>query len=92
MLSRPLAIGITILVSVVWASINAAALLSPERYDVDNGINAIFMLVLGAVLGLTPKREQVDRARRAIARRRQQVLPDEEEGPDTNAPSRGDGP
>jgi hypothetical protein len=69
-LSRPLALGLAILVAVVWATSIAAALVFPDRYEIDTEINAIFAIVVGAVFGLTPKRDQVGNARRALGRRR----------------------
>jgi hypothetical protein len=97
-LSRPLAVGFAILVATMWAASIAAALIWPERYDISTELNTIFMIVAGAVLGLTPKREQVAAARRVLARRRgeepeQTTSPadaDPDGGPDST--TRGDSP
>jgi len=66
-LSRPLAIGIAILVSIVWAANLVVGALYPERHDAT--INAIFAIIVGAVFGLTPKRDVLQNARQRLARR-----------------------
>lgn len=65
MISRPLAIAITILVAIVWAGSVAVGLLYPDR-DVA-GINTIFAIVVGAAFGLVPKRETLAGGRRRLA-------------------------
>lgn len=99
MLSRPLAIGITILVSVVWAANVVVGAIDPQRHDAT--INAIFAIIVGAVFGLTPKREMVASARRRIARLAGDPPPDEPAAEDDPAggepaedtdPPRGDSP
>lgn len=67
MLSRPLAIAITILVSVVWATNVVVGMIYPDRHDAT--VNAVFAIIVGAVFGLTPKAGIVRRARTAIGRR-----------------------
>lgn len=96
MLSRPLAIGITILVSTVWAANVVVGAIYPERHDAT--INAIFAIIVGAVFGLTPKREIFQNARRRIARSSgdepaasaEPGITDDEPADDTDPP-RGDG-
>lgn len=68
MISRPLAIAITILVAIVWAGTVAVGLLYPGRGDI-SGINTIFAIVVGAAFGLVPKRETFAATRRRLARR-----------------------
>lgn len=90
MISRPLAIAITILVAIVWAGSVAVGLLYPDR-DVA-GINTIFAIVVGAAFGLVPKRETLAGGRRRLA----QLIGGDQ--PDTNTdeptedadPPRGD--
>lgn len=65
MISRPLAIAITILVAVVWAGSVVVGMLYPDR-DLA-GINAIFAIVVGASFGLVPKRQTLATARRRLA-------------------------
>jgi hypothetical protein len=90
-LSRPLAIGITILVSTVWAANVVVGALYPDRHDAT--INAIFAIIVGAVFGLTPKRETLAAARRRLLRTSGDEPPQEpaEDTPPPAAdPSRGD--
>jgi hypothetical protein len=65
-ISRPLAIAITILVALVWAGSVTVGLLYPNRGDL-SGINTIFAIVLGAAFGLVPKRETLAGGRRRLA-------------------------
>lgn len=67
MLSRPLAIAITIVITVVWLANVVVGFLYPDRHDAT--LNAIFAIVVGVVYGLTPKRDVLSRARRGLARR-----------------------
>lgn len=89
MLSRPLAIGIAILVSVVWAANLVVGILYPERHDAT--INAIFAIIVGAVFGLTPKRHLVQNARRRLSRLTGDTPGDDDTEPSEDTdPSRGD--
>ena len=90
MFSRPLAIGISILVSTVWAANLVVGAFYPERHDAT--INAIFAIIVGAVFGLTPKRETLAAARRRLARTagdREPEPPEGEQADETTTP-RGD--
>lgn len=66
-LSRPLAIAITILVSLVWAGNVAVGMFYPDRHDA--AVNAIFAIIVGAAFGLVPKRDALATARRRLAAR-----------------------
>lgn len=95
MISRPLAIAITILVAVVWAASVAVGLLYPDR-DVTS-INAIFAIVVGAAFGLVPKRPSLASARQRLADRIAGTAAGTEEQPEEDPPAdtdppRGDGP
>jgi len=89
-LSRPLAIAITILVTIVWAANVVVGLIYPERGDAT--VSALFAIIVGAVFGLTPKAGITRRARAAIARRIAGDDPaaEEPEAEDTETPPRGD--
>jgi hypothetical protein len=89
--SRPLAIGISVLVSVVWAANLVVGALYPDRHDAT--INAIFAIIVGAVFGLTPKRETLAAARRRLTRAsgdEPEQPPAEDEPADETNTSRGD--
>jgi hypothetical protein len=49
-LPRPLVIGLTVLIAVMWAANLIVGYLYPDRSD--PAVNAIFALVAGAVYGL----------------------------------------
>lgn len=89
MISRPLAIAITILVTIVWAASVAVGLLYPDR-DVA-GINTIFGIVVGAAFGLVPKRETLAAARKRLAGQiAGDQRPDTEDQAEDAKPQRGD--
>lgn len=88
-ISRPLAIALTILVAIVWAGTVAVGLLYPGRGDV-SGINTIFAIVVGAAFGLVPKRETLANTRRRLAERISGDRNNTEEQPGDANPQRGD--
>jgi hypothetical protein len=65
MLPRPLLIGLTVLISIVWAGNVVAGYLDPEHHDAT--INAIFALVVGSIYGLSELRDR--RIRKAASDR-----------------------
>lgn len=93
MLSRPLAIALTILITAVWAANVVVGMLYPDRYDAT--VTGLFAIVVGVVFGLTPS-AVTRRARAALARKlAEQAADDEpaaEEEPEADPPppSRGD--
>lgn len=79
MLPRPLAIGLTILIALVWTANVIFGFIDPARHDPT--LNAIFGITIGAVYGLTRK-ENVQAARKKLGR----LI----EGEDSKKPTRGD--
>lgn len=68
MLPRPVVIGLTVLISLVWAGNVVAGYLDPVHHDAT--INAIFAIVVGAIYGLgrrTDRQKAIRRARKKLA-------------------------
>jgi hypothetical protein len=65
-LPRPLTIGLTVLISVVWAVNVVVGFIEPDRHDPT--INAIFAVVIGAVFALGRKDTDLRAARRRITK------------------------
>lgn len=83
MLPRPLVIGLSVLVSIMWAVNLVVGLIYPGRSD--PALNAIFAIVIGAAFALEKRGATVKAARRKVAQ-----MIDPKPDPEPEQDDRGD--